>query len=377
MRAEVITDLDETASIEDDWRRLAEARGNAFITPEWFRAWFGEYGQGQTPAIAVAREDDGSTAGVVPLVSGGRRGRTLRFAGANLGDLFEPACDPAREDEVAAAVADALAAASRSDAVILDYAPAGRAWPAALSGCVGPRRSAVPQRLASLPYVAIAGLSWDDYLLTRSSKFRKRLRYLDRAIRREHDVAFEQVDDPARLDDAFSSLFHLHDLRWSEHGGSSISSERARSAHRAFAGFALARGWLRLRRLLVDGAPVAAFYGWRLGPRYAFYQGGFDPSWGKHSVGLQLVASSLRGAIEEGASEFDMLLGTESYKARFTSEAREVESVAFVRRGSSAAAAIRAEAALRRLGSGIASGDGALGRLARGAAGRLPGGRRV
>ena len=38
------------AEVEGDSRRLAEARGNAFLTPEWFHCWFAEYGDGPTPS---------------------------------------------------------------------------------------------------------------------------------------------------------------------------------------------------------------------------------------------------------------------------------------------------------------------------------------
>ena len=39
------------------------------------------------------------------------------------------------------------------------------------------------------------------------------------------------------------------------------------------------------------------------------------------------MADTLRSAIEEGAKEFDMLLGNEPYKKRFTNASREVQTV--------------------------------------------------
>jgi CelD/BcsL family acetyltransferase involved in cellulose biosynthesis len=79
---------------------------------------------------------------------------------------------------------------------------------------------------------------------------------------------------------------------------------------------------LRLYRLEVDGTAVAAWYGWRVGERFSYYQAGFDPSWSRYSVGFLLLAETIREAIHEGAAEYDLLLGDEAFKARFATDER-------------------------------------------------------
>jgi hypothetical protein len=69
-------------------------------------------------------------------------------------------------------------------------------------------------------------------------------------------------------------------------------------------------------------APVAAWYGWSYGGRYAYYLAGFDPAWSRHSVGLLLLAHTIRAAAEEGAAEYDLLRGDEDYKDRFATGRR-------------------------------------------------------
>jgi CelD/BcsL family acetyltransferase involved in cellulose biosynthesis len=49
--------------------------------------------------------------------------------------------------------------------------------------------------------------------------------------------------------------------------------------------------------------------------------------WAEKSVGLVLMAQTVRSAIEEGAEEYDLLLGDETYKARFATDEREVETL--------------------------------------------------
>jgi len=90
---------------------------------------------------------------------------------------------------------------------------------------------------------------------------------------------------------------------------------------------ALARGWLRLFVLRLDGKPAASLYGFRYGGVFYFYQSGFDPAYAKHSVGLATMALSIKAAIEEGAEEYDLLRGDEDYKFHWTCTVRELGQV--------------------------------------------------
>src|SRR5262249_12472241 len=95
--------------------------------------------------------------------------------------------------------------------------------------------------------------------------------------------------------------------------------------HERFSALALERGWLRLFVLTLDGTPLAAFYGFRYGDVFSFYQSGFDPEYGSLSTGLVAMGLTIRRAIEEGASEFDFLHGEEAYKSLWTSKRRALE----------------------------------------------------
>ena len=96
------------------------------------------------------------------------------------------------------------------------------------------------------------------------------------------------------------------------------------------------------------GAPVAAWYGWRLGERYSYYLAGFEPRWSDASVGLLLLAHTVREAIEEGAVEYDLLLGEEAYKQRFATASRPIETVILTRAFHPMRLVARAEATLWR-----------------------------
>ena len=376
MKGELITSLDQLPSIEDEWRRLAERQGSAFTSPEWVRAWCATAGAGTALRIVAVRREDGALAGVLPLVAdrAGRRA-TLRFAGSALGDRFGPLAEPEDEEAVATATIAALEAAGEAPgAIILHRVDADRSWPQAIAAGSSRSMISIAQSPADLLYIPTAGLDWDGYLATRSQKFRQRVaRGLEKALAKEHSFSVRETANGAELERDLATLFRLHDLRHTT--DSSIAGGGDRVFLAEFAGLALARGWLRLRTLEIEGEPVAAFFAWKVGPRYALYQSGFDPAWADRSVGALLLVRTVRAGLEEGADEVDLLLGEEAYKQRFADATRPVHTVTIVPRWSRARLLVSGEAAARRRMRGLAAHPrigGALKRAAR----LLPTGRR-
>lgn len=350
MDIEIVRDPTALSALEADWVRLAERRGDAFLTPDWFLAAQAELGE-SSPLVIVGRRG-GSVKAVLPLTVSGRL-RVAGFPGATLGDRFGVLAAGEDEAEFAAGAGEALMGDGGVRMAILRHVDQGERWSHELRHGSARKLAAVEQRFADEPFIPLEGQTWEDYLGSRSSKFRKRVRYLERSLGK--DPGFEVRDaDPLRADAEMDVFFHLHDLRWSGGAESSIADPGTRAFLRSFAVRAAARGWLRLRFLEVGGSPVAALLGWRVGGRFAFYQAGFDPSFAKRSVGMLLVALTIRQAITEGAAEFDFLLGDEDYKWRFASEKRTVRTITLVPAGSPLRAFVAGEAWARKHGRFLA-----------------------
>jgi CelD/BcsL family acetyltransferase involved in cellulose biosynthesis len=352
-RIQLVTDLGEVKALADEWRPLAERRGNAFVTPEWFLAWLRRLGQDWEPRVAVVRAPDGALRGLLPLVGSGRDPQTPRFP---LGDRFHPVADAGDEEAVAIAAAAAVAPDRGVRSIQLENVDADGRWWRALAEA-SPAPLAVVERGESvLPFVELAGLSWDEFLAGRSRQLRSQLGRKLRSLRKEHDVEFRRTRRSDEVATDLETLFRLHDARWAERPGSSALQDPAlRAFHLDFAAAALEREWLRLTLMEVDGVPIAALYGWLIGGRWSYYQAGFDPAWSGRSPGFLLLAETIREAIEEGASEYDMLLGDEAFKRRFATSSRRVRSLLLVPRGRpahiGAAAAARVRRSWRRLPS--------------------------
>lgn len=95
----------------------------------------------------------------------------------------------------------------------------------------------------------------------------------------------------------------------------------------AFAEKALARGWLRLWIAEADGAPAAAWYGWRIGRRYCYALAGLAREFEKLALGTVLLGHTIERAAAEGATIYDFMWGDEDYKRRFETGRRHASTV--------------------------------------------------
>jgi CelD/BcsL family acetyltransferase involved in cellulose biosynthesis len=173
------------------------------------------------------------------------------------------------------------------------------------------------------PVIYLADHTWDSYLASLGSAHRANVRRRVRTLTRAFDVRFERVaSTPARLD-TLSALATFHARRFvGERGSTTFATPDLIAFHRDATERALDAGYLRLYALQLDGQVAGAMYAFAHDHRFYFYQHGFDERYRKYSLGLVLMALTIRAAIDEGAIEFDLLYGVESYKRLWTGDTR-------------------------------------------------------
>jgi CelD/BcsL family acetyltransferase involved in cellulose biosynthesis len=312
LRIDVVGSL---AALREDWGRLAVASGNVFSTWEWADVWWRHFGQGREPAVVALTRPHGTVAAIVPLYRFTSRPVGIaRLIGHGPADQLGPICAPEDLDEVTGVLPSAIAAAG-CRAALLERLPGDRPWAATLGGRV---LAAEPS-----PVLAIEAGTWDDLLAGWSANRRGQARRLERKLEREHDHRYVATADAESLDGDLDILFRLHRARWGEQSAF-IADE---PFHREFARTALERGWLRLWRMEIGGAPVAAWYGLRFAGALSYYQAGRDPSWEETAVGLALLLRTIRSAVEEGAAEYRFLRGDEAFKARYATHDPGIVSI--------------------------------------------------
>jgi len=326
LRIEVIHDARGFAELRSEWKDLlAISRADClFLTWEWLHTWWSHLGEGRGLFVVTVRCDSKLIA-IAPLTMSrdSVSMRVLEFAGTGSvgSDYLDFIVDSLYEPAAVAALAEFLADAGfslrlpsvKEDSVVASVFAenlSDRGW----------RFRRVAMQVC--PFINLANHSWDSYLGTLGSSHRYNFRRRLRNLKKIYSVRFEETHD------ALQHVVDLHLSRWSERGGSDgFHEDRLLAFHQEFSALARENGWLRLRVLTLNGHPAAAFYGFRYRDKYCFYQSGFDDAFVQQSVGLVTIGLTIKEAIEEGAAEYDLLHGDESYKFLWANEVRPLSRI--------------------------------------------------
>lgn len=327
--------VQDVAGIAAEWDALALASRNIFATREFLELWRHHAGLDRKLLVSICREpSSGRAVGILPLYQWRRFPLSvIRFLGHGAGDELGPICAPQDAPRVARMLRDAL---TEEDPHLFLGERLG-------PGSVEALRGARTLTSEGNPIIPLGYADWDAYLASRSSNFRQQLRRRERMLEQRHALGYRSLA-PDGFERDFGQLLSLHASRW----GPRTSFQADIGLHRDFARVALERGWLRLWFMELEGRPVAAWYGFRFAGVMSYYQAGRDPAWEDASVGLVLLAHTVREAIRERADEYKLLRGAEAYKYRFTDDDARLETL-IVSRGAAAAVAVRAVELARTL----------------------------
>jgi CelD/BcsL family acetyltransferase involved in cellulose biosynthesis len=308
----------EMTSLRAEWTALGEAVGNPFATWEWLNLWWRHFGRSDRALRLVsAHHADRGLVGVVALYRLPAPGlRVLRYVGHGPSDELGPVVPQGSLLSGPELLRRALDLCGGWDVLFGEDMAAG-AWTEHLDGQL--------HRHVSSPVLDLDGASWPDLLSGKSSHFRQWVRRAERNLARVHRVNYRLVTQAATLDSDFATLRRLHTARWG--GATPFADSRMQAFQLDFARVALARGWLRLWFLELDGGPVAAWYGLRFAGQEWSYQMGRDPRYDKLNVGFVLNNHSLREAVGDGVRGYQFLRGSDSYKLRWATRDPGLDTV--------------------------------------------------
>lgn len=327
---EVISDVSAFAALRPEWTRLlACSKSNClFLTWEWLYTWWSHLGGDRRLWLLTVRTEDGLVA-VAPF---GLRPRfrfgfleTVEFLGSGCAgsDYLDIIAKEGCEDLAVAALGDYLTKQQhtlkwtnvRSNALAADLALELPRFQWTLSDT----------RINICPYLPLSGLTWESYLATLGSEHRYSFRRKWQRINRDFTVEWDSPRCSAECRQAIDITMELHNLRWAGRGRSdAFHTPELVAFHHEVAPLAFERGWLRIYLLRLNGRPAASLYGFLYSRKFYFYQSGFDPAYAKYGVGLLAMGLAIQDALNERATEFDLLHGDESYKTHWAPVHREI-----------------------------------------------------
>jgi len=320
LRTEIVIDSAAFERLAPEWRKLAAASrfATVFQTYEWTAAWWRHFGRGRRLRLVVVREAAGALAGIFPLMLSRWYGTPLRrlsLIGTGGTDYLDIIVDDTRLADVVDAAMAALENDRSWHVLDLQQLRDGGALRSA-------QRPAIVRRVSAgeaCPYVPLPA-DWAEFLKSLGKKTRANVGYYERNLGRLFEAEVGYVQDPDRLDAEMTALFELHQRRWNKRWLPGVfGAPVVQRFHRDLAKALLDSGHLRLFTIRLDGETQAVLYCFSYGDRFSYYQGGFEPTFARHSLGTVATAAALREAIAEGKGVFDFLRGDEPYKSKWTS----------------------------------------------------------
>jgi CelD/BcsL family acetyltransferase involved in cellulose biosynthesis len=324
---ERIDHVGDFEGLQAPWTELlgASASAGPFLTWEWMYAWWTHLRERSRLNLLVVRHR-GQLVAVAPLRLTRRRltwFSSLEFLGTGSAgsDYLDLIVRRGFEGVAIEALAEAIQA--QNLALRLSHLPAGSLASRLARRLVQGSWTSDETHADVCPVISLADHTWDSYLASRGAAHRANVRRRIKAVTQTFDLRFGPEVSADDRRESLAMLATFHHRRWiGDRGSTAFGTSDLQAFQRDATSRALDAGYLRLYALRLDGRIAGVMYAFTYRNRFYFYQHGFDERYRKYSLGLVLMALTIRAAIDEGAIEFDLLYGVESYKRLWTTGTR-------------------------------------------------------
>lgn len=326
-----ISVVSELRALEDDWRRLETGTPalTAFQTWGWVEAWWRTLGRRRPVRVLTVRRDG------VPVAM-----TVLHPTRLGLGPLSFELLTPLGQDhadegllvlgdvrEGGPAILEALGSvvAGGRRVVNVPRLREGGADHALVTG----HRWPAPVRLteegrSTCPVLSFAELADPG----REVRLRTKKSDAPRMRRRLTERGTVEIDLHTPVEKGFDELLDVYDRRWADRDWEQglFSSDSLREFAREAAASMAEQGVVWLSTLRLDGRPIAACLGYRVGDAYLYHKPAFDPVYAKFGPGHILLSEVVAACLASGVTEFNLGRGEGGYKSRWATTTHDVVS---------------------------------------------------
>jgi CelD/BcsL family acetyltransferase involved in cellulose biosynthesis len=315
-RIELLDSIDNISTTA--WHELlAESNNNSvFSTLEWLQAWKLTLGRDRRLLIPLCYRGD-RLIGALPLEN---RNGIISFGATERRDYCDVLILRSLDDADKLTILDAMlkrAAAACKDFKHFDLKriPADSPLVSTLQG--GTSYHATKCGETSAPRM--------DMSVVETVLRKKSLRRHANALARMGSVECVTLREAAKVEPLLESFFDQHIRRWHDTPSPSLFLDpEIREFYRALTTCLGNAGSLRFSTVRLDGALVAAHFGFLHNGIFTWYKPSFEPELAKKSPGEVLIKYLLEVAQSEEADVFDFTIGSEAFKMRFATEIPDV-----------------------------------------------------
>jgi CelD/BcsL family acetyltransferase involved in cellulose biosynthesis len=273
--------------------------------------------------VVIVEDHSGNVVGVAPFFIDRRKPLpSIRLMSAQTATGIDVLCVPGLEPQVARSVIKALRSRARWTAgIVFDGVPANSPWPHLLAGLEPDRNGrSLPEWRQPAPIVRWSG-DGDSWAQSRSSKFRKQMRYQGRRFEREGaKILFHNTPDAT----AIANFVALHEENWRERGGSGVLGHGSEAMLVEAAAQLGPKGRFALWTIEVDDTTACSLAFISAGDRADFWLGGYDETWSQLSPTLVALFAAIQELVDNGIPRVSLGSGAQPYKYRFTSDEQEL-----------------------------------------------------
>lgn len=336
LRTEILGDLESLEVFRIRWEALAVALARPFCSPAWMLAWWRHLAPSRSRLRVVVVLDGDELLGVAPFfVQLGLGGLVhYRLLGSRTSYRLEPLARPGWEKAVAQIVVDAISTTGRGPHVLsFEGIPNTSPWPLLfLEAWPGGTPWTYRVRTLPAPTLSLRGRTFQQWMASKSSNFRKQARRRRRQLE-EEGATFRVATTEKELARGLSSFATLHYARWRSRGGSRALDARVERMLADVARQLMEDQRMQVWCLELGGTIISAQVLLEAGGEVAWWLGGFDERWAKYNPTTQTILVAIEDAFARGGHRFDFGGGGQEYKYRFADGEDSLEWVQLVTRG--------------------------------------------
>jgi CelD/BcsL family acetyltransferase involved in cellulose biosynthesis len=333
LRGVLVDRLEDLEAYQQAWDELAVLNRKPYCSPAWVLSWWRHARPSRSALKTVVVLDGTDLVGVAPVFADRGVGGVVRhrLMGSSRRDFL---VSPELEEEATRIVGAVLGTSEPTpDVFMLEGVPSDRRWPLLLTQAWPAGRLTTHRQFTQpAPIANLEGRSYDEWFGSKSRNFRqgmrRRVRQLEAAGARVRLTAAD-----SELPGDLEAFARLHHQRWATRGGSGVLDEQVQrmlaDSSRALIGHLRFRLW----SIKVGGETISSHIFLSAGGETTYWLGGFDERWGRFQPAIVTIFAAIEHAFSVGDRRFDLGVGGQPYKYRFSDAEDHLEWTLLVRSG--------------------------------------------